>query len=107
MSIQPLFQELVDKANQNPAGIEGVDAVFQFDLDGGGQHQVKLKEGQAEYAEGTPWEAACTLLASEDLLAKLVRGEQSPVTAMMTGKLKVKGNLGLASKLQAILKTYQ
>lgn len=107
MSIQALIQELVTKANRHPTPIQDMNAVYQFDIEDQGSHQVKLSGGQAEYGEGAPWEAACTLQVSEEVLTKLIRGEQSPVTAMMTGKLKVKGNMGLASKLQGMLKAYQ
>jgi putative sterol carrier protein len=32
-----------------------------------------------------------------------VAGEQNPMRAVMTGKIRVKGNMGAASKLQKIL----
>ena len=43
-----------------------------------------------------------TLTMGEDILLKLVAGKVSAQMAFMTGKLKLKGNIGLAMKLQSI-----
>jgi putative sterol carrier protein len=49
-------------------------------------------------------EADCTVVASTDTMQKIVDGQMDPTVAFMSGKLKVKGNTGLAMKLGAILK---
>jgi putative sterol carrier protein len=36
----------------------------------------------------------------DEVFAKLRRGEQSPMTGFMTGKIKVDGDVGLALKLK-------
>ena len=48
-------------------------------------------------------EADVRIGMSEEIFRKLVAGEQNPMRAVMTGKIKVKGNMGAASKLQKIL----
>ncbi len=48
-------------------------------------------------------EADCTLSCSLDTFQKILQGTQDPNIAFMMGKLKVKGNMGLALKLNAIL----
>ena len=40
---------------------------------------------------------------SEEIFRKLVAGQQNPTTAVMTGKIKVKGDLGAATKLKTLL----
>jgi putative sterol carrier protein len=52
--------------------------------------------------EETTKEADCVIAVSEDDFLKIVRGEQSPTVAYMTGKLKVTGDVGLALKLQKL-----
>ena len=47
--------------------------------------------------------ADCTIKLSLGDLEDLISGDLSPTTAFMTGKLKVKGNMGVAMKLQSIL----
>ena len=46
--------------------------------------------------------ADCTISASEETLMKIASGEANPTTAYMTGKLKIKGDMGAAMKLQKI-----
>ena len=44
--------------------------------------------------------ADCVIATSEDTFERIVAGELSPTTAYMTGKLKVRGDMGAALKLQ-------
>lgn len=48
-------------------------------------------------------EADCTITLSRKNLEKLVRGELNPMTAFLTGKIKVEGDLSVAMKLQTLL----
>jgi putative sterol carrier protein len=43
-----------------------------------------------------------TITASEETFDKIVSGEQNATSAYMTGKLKVKGDMGAAMKLQKL-----
>ena len=47
-------------------------------------------------------EADTTITTSEESFMAIVRGEQNPTTAYMTGKLKIKGDMGAAMKLQKL-----
>ena len=46
--------------------------------------------------------ADATIETSAETFEKIVSGEQNPTTAYMTGKLKIKGDMGAAMKLQKI-----
>lgn len=48
-------------------------------------------------------DADVTLLCSLDTFTGFLNGSQNPSLAFMMGKLKVKGSMGLAMKLNAIL----
>lgn len=106
MSIQEAITQLTDKMNREPGGIQGIDAVYQFDIEGSGVHQVRLAGGSAEYRAGEEFDADCILTMSEANFARLTAGKLNPTTAFMTGKLKVKGDLSLAVRLQSLLKKY-
>jgi putative sterol carrier protein len=62
---------------------------------------VRVEDGAVSVAEGAE-EADCTITASDETFAKIVSGDQNPTTAYMTGKLKIKGDMGAALKLQKL-----
>jgi len=47
-------------------------------------------------------DADATIQASQEVFEKIVAGEQNPTAAYMTGKLKIKGDMGAAMKLQKL-----
>ena len=51
---------------------------------------------------GEDLDADCTISMSMDTFGKLQRKEIKPFLATMTGKIKVKGDIGLAQKLKQI-----
>ncbi len=84
--------------------IAGMNAVYQFDIsgDGGGQWNVALADGNATVAEGTHESPSITISASDENWSKIVAGELNGQTAFLTGKLKIKGDMSLAMKLQSV-----
>ena len=74
---------------------------YLFDIEGAGQWLVAVADGTINVTEGGG-EADTTIAASEETMMAVVRGEQNPTTAYMTGKLKIKGDMGAAMKLQKL-----
>ena len=74
---------------------------YVFDVEGVGEWTVAVDDGKVTVREGSS-EADCTLSASEDTLVKIAKGEANATTAYMTGKLKIKGDMGAALKLQKL-----
>ncbi|MEW6581006.1 MAG: SCP2 sterol-binding domain-containing protein [Chloroflexota bacterium] len=101
-SIQEIFEHIDE--GFNPAKAEGVDAVFQFNLtgDNGGQYWVRVANQQAEVHEGTHDAPTMTITATAENYIALVNGDLNAMMAFMQGKVKVKGDMGLALKLQAM-----
>lgn len=85
---------------------EGVDAVIQFDLSGenGGQFYVDIDDGDMEIKDGVSENAKTTLVASADDYYKVATGELAAMPAVMSGKLKIKGDMGMAIKMQSMFK---
>lgn len=48
-------------------------------------------------------DADCVIIASKETFLKLKDGELNPMMAVMTGKVKIKGDMGLAMKLQSLI----
>ncbi len=46
--------------------------------------------------------ADVTISASQEIFGQIIAGEQNPTSAYMTGKLKLKGDMGAAMKLQKL-----
>lgn len=106
--VKSILEEIEVAMNDKPAYAEGVDAIFQFDLSGAeeGTYQVGLSEDENYIAEGEKEKADCILQMSSDDFVKMANGQLNGTQAFMTGKLKIKGNMGLALKLQSILASY-
>lgn len=98
-SVQEFFEGLPERV---PADrIAGMTNTYAFDIEGAGMWTVAIEDGAITVTEGAG-EADCTFSASEESFRKIVAGEQNPTTAYMTGKLKIKGDMGAAMKLQKI-----
>jgi putative sterol carrier protein len=80
----------------------GMTHTYVFDVEGAGQWTVAVAEGKVSVSEGARADADCTISTSEENFVKIVNGEQNPTSAYMTGKLKVKGDMGAALKLQKL-----
>lgn len=108
MSIKDQLQALVDKMNQSPEHLQGEkDRVFKIDLNEGTSFQMILKDGVVSFTENGTENAQITLKLSEENFSKLLKGELNATMAFMMGQIKVEGQLGLAMKLQEILKKYE
>ena len=104
------FSELVNQikgkvAEADPSKIKGVEAVFQFELTGddGGTFYANVTEGNAEIVEGNHDSPNVTIIMDAGDFEKLMSGELNATSAFMAGKLKVKGDMSLAMKLQALI----
>lgn len=98
-SVKEFFETLPGRVD--PSKTAGMTSSYQFDIEGAGLWLVDVQDGALSVSEGEN-EADVTISTSEETFMKLVRGEQNPTTAYMTGKLKVKGDMGAAMKLQKL-----
>jgi len=66
---------------------------------------LRLDEDGVGYSKGQPsgGPPQVTLTISDEDFLKLVAGKLNPVQAFLQGKLKVKGNLLLAQKAEAVI----
>jgi putative sterol carrier protein len=99
----PTAREFFDAlpSRVSPERIEGMTNTYVFDIEGAGVWTVAIADGAVSVTEGAG-DADCTFSASEETFEKITSGEQNATTAYMTGKLKIKGDMGAAMKLQKI-----
>jgi putative sterol carrier protein len=98
-TVQEFFEGLPSRVT--PDRIEGMTNTYVFDIEGAGVWTVAIADGAITVTEGAG-EADTTFSTSEENFEKIVAGEQNPTTAYMTGKLKIKGDMGAAMKLQKL-----
>jgi len=79
----------------------GMNNSYLFDIDGAGTWLVDVKDGKLSVTEGGG-DADVTISATEETFEKVAAGELNPTSAYMTGKLKIKGDMGAAMKLQKL-----
>jgi putative sterol carrier protein len=84
-----------------PDKASGTNATIQYDIggEGGGTWNAVIKDGACTVNEGAATNPNLTLsIAAQDWLDMLT-GKQSGQMLFMSGKLKIKGDMGLAMKL--------
>lgn len=93
------------KGHINPEKVKGINATYQWDVtgDGGGKYYARLADGQVEVTQGEAANPNITITVSAADWLDIVNGKLNPQMAFMTGKLKIKGDMTLALKLQSII----
>jgi putative sterol carrier protein len=81
-------------------------ATIQFDLTGDspGKRFIRIAEGQASSGQGEIEMPNLTLIADSNDFVRIFTGQMDPTAAFMSGKLKIKGDMGLAMKMQAMFR---
>lgn len=97
MSIEAILSAITTQAaNVAPFGAKmkfvlGDDIIL---IDGSGDSNIVSQNDE---------EAACTISTDAETFMKLKNGELNPMMAVMSGKVKIKGDMGLAMKLQSLV----
>jgi putative sterol carrier protein len=99
MSARDFFETLESRVDQSKTA--GMNNSYLFDIEGAGKWTVRVEDGNVKVSEGGD-EADAVISTSEETFEKIASGEANPTSAYMTGKLKVKGDMGAAMKLQKL-----
>uniref|UniRef100_A0A8C3X3L5 Hydroxysteroid dehydrogenase-like protein 2 n=1 Tax=Catagonus wagneri TaxID=51154 RepID=A0A8C3X3L5_9CETA len=86
--------------------VKATQAVYQFELSGedGGTWFLDLKSKGGNVGYGEPSDRADVMMSmSTDDFVKMFSGKLKPTVAFMSGKLKIKGNMALAIKLEKLM----
>ncbi len=97
MDINQIRLELADKVKTIPP----IGKKLKFKLDG----EYILIDGSSETNElrNADEEADCTITMSIETYQKLQQKKINPMIATLTGKVKVKGDIGTAQKLKQLM----
>jgi putative sterol carrier protein len=100
MDVKEFFNEL--ESTVDPARIAGIDHSYLFDIKGEGRWLVEIRDGKLTVTQDPTGGADVEFTTSAETFERLANGQQNPMMAYMTGKLKVDGDLQVALELQKI-----
>ena len=83
----------------NPAAAEGLDLVFQFNIEDDSNFHTVIKDGTCTVSEGEADDPNVTLIMDSETLNGVISGETDGMQAFMGGKLRAEGDMMLALKL--------
>ena len=98
-------EKIAQKLKAKPETSKAVNAVYEFNITGdtGGVWTVDLTKEPGEVMAGSTGNAKCVVTCADKDFINIVTGKQNPQMAFMSGKLKIKGDMGLAMKLQKVI----
>jgi len=91
---------LVAGIQQQAANAKPLGKTLKFDM--GGQQLFIDGTGDSNVVSANNEAADCTVNVSMDDFQALISGHLNPMTAFMSGKIKVDGDMGVAMKLQSL-----
>lgn len=98
MAFETILENLSASATKAPA----LGKTLKFDF---GDNKIFIDgTGAGNVISTEDKEADCTISVSLEDFTGMTNGSINPMTAFMSGKIKVKGDMGLAMKLQTLLK---
>jgi len=108
MSIDEIWEKISLKTEEEPDIAGRLNATYTFHIKEDEQKSFSLifKNGKATVQKGSIENANCELSMKESNFKKLLMGDLNATSAFMTGRLKLKGNIGDALKLEQILKNF-
>ncbi len=92
-----MLEQIVERMQKELAK-KSFDGSLKFDC--GDEGVIVLSDGTASTEDQ---DTDCTIRMTLDNLVKLLTGKLNPMTGVMTGKLKVSGDMGVAMKLGKLL----
>ncbi len=89
-----------------PKKAKGVDAVISYHITGGGggDWTVTIRDGQINVTEGLAENPRCYVVARDSDYYDVTVGKMSGITAVITGKLSIKGDTGFMRKLRKMFR---
>lgn len=101
------FEEMPERFM--PEKAEGVEATVSYNITGagGGKWTVTIKNGTLSLSEGIDEDPRVYLVARDRDYHDIVTGKLDGVTAVMTGKLTIEGDIGFMAELREMMKPFE
>lgn len=104
-----IWDAIDQKLQENKQPYQNLNGLYTIDIIDypEGSRQLEFHDGQANIHAELKKEAACVLKMKGKHFRQFLEGELNPTKALMTGRLKIEGSIGLALQLEKVLKRYQ
>lgn len=105
MTFEEVFNDLRSRfIDKDVTAIPNVSFQFNVVGDGEGIFYAEVKDGKLSIEPYEYYDNDAIFEAKYDIFRRIINGELSPVNAYLTGRIKVKGDLGKACILEQVLK---
>ncbi len=95
------LEAVLEQFNKQAGNTEPIGGTIKFVLD---DHAIYIDgSGDSNVVTAEDKDADCTISTSFETLQKLQSGDLNPMMAVMGGKIKISGDMGLAMKLQSLI----
>jgi putative sterol carrier protein len=101
-SAQELFQ--LQKTQKYEPLLKGVRGTYLFDIDQVGSWFVSVEDG-AITSDDKRHDADCVIRCSEEDFVDIVEGRRNLLTAVLQGRVQVRGDVALAQKFHGLVST--
>ncbi len=101
---QEIFDAMPGRLLPEQAGDLNATILFELTGEGGGEWSLTLANRQATVVAGPAPNPAMTFSASASDYVAIINGDLNPMQDFMQGKVKVKGDMALAIRLQSLFK---
>ncbi|WP_223589633.1 SCP2 sterol-binding domain-containing protein [Neobacillus bataviensis] len=108
-TLPELMTKIEEIFNANPDPIKGFEAIVQYDNHGEeeGTYQHFFHDGKLTIKEGSEASPNVPMALSYDNFKQFLLGKQSGTMALLTGKVKAKGDISTGMKIEGILRKYK
>jgi putative sterol carrier protein len=107
-TMEEIWQDIDFNLTNKKEPYSGMKGTYEIQItDEDITYQLSFQDGNFTLEKNGSGNPDCTLKMKNSVFRKFLAGNLNSMTAFMTGKLKVDGNITLALKLESLLKQYQ
>lgn len=99
-TVRDYFEHLHERAD--PATVANLRKTCVFEVGEAGTWTVEVLDGDVSVREGDG-DGDCRVMLAPAVFERILRGEQKPTSAYLTGKMRIRGELAALMRMQVLL----